>query len=98
MCIFSRSTFTGHNKKPRSKAGLDELRELPGSAGNHFNKLPLPGTALHEAHATVRLGEQCVVPAAANILTRMKMRATLPHQDVAREHGFAAKALHTQSF
>lgn len=51
-----------------------------------------------EKYATIDLGEEGVILAAADVVTRVETRATLPDDDVACGDDLSAIAFHTKSF
>lgn len=71
------------------------LRRLLGDHANEFAIL----RAFHiETHLTISLCKNGVVLANSHVVTRMKARATLTHDDIAGPDGFTAKALNAEAF
>src|SRR5437868_7007887 len=85
-------------KKPRVNRGFFRNRNLCAVLlGDHADEGVLLDTLLAEVHPAVRLGEQRVVGAGADVVTGAINRAALAHQDVAGQHLLSAKLLDAEA-
>src|SRR5215510_14588860 len=81
---------------PASGAAISLRRRSCGSFGLHRDRGAAAGAGV-EGHPAVRLGEQGVVLADADIGAGMELGAALADQDVARDHDLIAELLHAQA-
>src|SRR5687768_250 len=86
------------NKKPRTGRGSFEAEIRSDLLGNDAHERVLLDALLAELHAAVRLGEQRVVRAGADVLARTVLGAALAHDDVAGNHLLTAGLLEAKSF
>ena len=91
----SPSCTPSRSPKAWRKPAERELRRSARVAGNDVDEIAAaPGAELHDA---VRLREQRVVAADADVESRVPLRAALAHDDRARGNGLAAVALHAET-
>ena len=57
-----------------------------------------PATGAIESHLSVDQRENRVIATEPDVLAGQKLRPALPDDDVARDHGFAAKFFHAEPF
>jgi hypothetical protein len=88
-----RHSFRAAARSPRWGALL--LRVLRVDDANELSALR---TLLLKLNMPVFFCEQCVIPADANIDARMKTRAALANNDIARNNFLAAVNFHAQAF
>src|SRR6218665_290341 len=93
-----------HQQKSPDQAGLFAKAACkPGVVGSgrsrfHHNVLTLRSALLHELHHAMRLGEQGVITADTNILTRPELGATLTNDDGAGLNLLATVHFYAKSF
>src|ERR1043165_8932102 len=81
---------------PASGAAISLRRRSCGSFGLHRDRGAAAGAGM-EGPPAVRLGEQGVVLADADVGAGMELGAALADQDVARDHDLVAELLHAQA-
>ena len=85
------------NKKPRERGVSGTVRVVTLSV-QYADVLTVIRPFLLEFYLAVLLGKQRVITPDANVDTRVKTRAALTHDDVARRHFLAAKDFDAQAF
>jgi hypothetical protein len=86
------------NKKSPGWRGFFYWFRIVASSRNYANSPALSGAAYFKFHTAFGSCEQSVVTTHADIITGVKLGATLTNENIARQDLFTAKFFHTKAF